>query len=755
MTIFMDVDTALTEVPVNLVPLTDDTDFKTIETAVAYNAAGMALNWHFVTTAGVETTTAVTPTTAGTYDWAHAGQGMYTIEIPASGGASINNDTEGFGYFTGYATGVLPWRGPTICFRAAALNNALIDGGDVLDVSVTEFGGTAGTFASGRPEVNTTHIAGSAVSTSSAQLGVNVVQVSGDATAADNLELQYDGTGITGDTYPATQAQAGAIAVASSAINVTAESYTLTTGTQSSGTVSSTTALDGTTHQHTDTAGAMELYYQFDVGSDGIPVSVKLDGEVTGVNDNLGVYAYNWSGTSWDQVGTLVGKSAATSETNVYDLLVAHVGTGSNSGKVRIRFYAASGLTSATLYVDRILVSYAVAVGGIPNGTTITLTSSAANRNFLGHNWTLALGGQSIAGAYVFQSTNVSGTGTTTNGSSYTFQQCAFGTATLSAYGYIQLCAFSSTLTLTSTAGVSDDAVHLIDCVSAVSGSGSPTFDLSGVTKTTYFNLRRWAGGITVSMNSFVTTTLGGALGNGTLTLTNAGGNAEVRGVWKSVVLTTSGSAVTNIVMWSGCPITINGTGGTVNIYGVFGAVTDNSSGTTVNSYHVNNLALPASPTSGSLWERIKTMDDADLPTTAAAILADTGTDGVVLAANSVSAAAVAADAVAEIQNGLALEATAQSILTDTGTTIPATITTLQTTADALPTLAEILAGGDIDGYTLEETLKLCLAALSGKLSGAATTTITIRAADDSADRITATVDSDGNRSAVTLNAAG
>jgi hypothetical protein len=123
----MDVDIALSEVPVNLAPLTDDGDFKSLETSVAYNASGMALYWHFVTTGGSYTVTAVTPTTGGTYDWAHQQQGMYSIEIPASGGASINNDTEGFGWFTGFATGVLPWRGPTICFRAAALNNLLVD----------------------------------------------------------------------------------------------------------------------------------------------------------------------------------------------------------------------------------------------------------------------------------------------------------------------------------------------------------------------------------------------------------------------------------------------------------------------------------------------------------------------------------------------------------------------------------------------------------------------------------------------------
>ena len=143
--IYFDVDAALSEVPVNIFPLTDDTDFKTREASVAYNATGMDLVWNFVTTAGAYTQTAVTPTTGGAYDWAHQGDGMYSIEIPASGGASINNDTEGFGWFTGICTGVLPWRSPVFGFRAAALNNALIDGGDLLDVNVTHIADTAQT----------------------------------------------------------------------------------------------------------------------------------------------------------------------------------------------------------------------------------------------------------------------------------------------------------------------------------------------------------------------------------------------------------------------------------------------------------------------------------------------------------------------------------------------------------------------------------------------------------------------------------
>ena len=108
---------ALAEVPVNgPLSLIDDTDFKTRETGVAYNAAGMDLVWNFVNAAGAFSQTAVTPTSGGDYDWASQGDGLYTIEMPKSGGASINNNAVGVGWFSGVATGILPWAGPLIEF---------------------------------------------------------------------------------------------------------------------------------------------------------------------------------------------------------------------------------------------------------------------------------------------------------------------------------------------------------------------------------------------------------------------------------------------------------------------------------------------------------------------------------------------------------------------------------------------------------------------------------------------------------------
>lgn len=102
---------ALSKVPVNTMPLTSDTDFKTRQTAVAYNAAGMDLVWNFIDARGNFTQTAVVPTTAGLHDWTHEGDGQYTLEIPKAGG-TINNTLVGEGWFSGLVTGVLPWVGP-------------------------------------------------------------------------------------------------------------------------------------------------------------------------------------------------------------------------------------------------------------------------------------------------------------------------------------------------------------------------------------------------------------------------------------------------------------------------------------------------------------------------------------------------------------------------------------------------------------------------------------------------------------------
>jgi hypothetical protein len=205
----MDVDTALSEVPVNIFPLIDDTDFKTRETAVAYNAAGMDLVWNFVTPAGAFTQTAVTPTSGGNYDWTHQGDGMYTIEIPASGGASINNDTEGFGWFTGVCTGVLPWRGPIIGFRRAALNDLLIEGSTASTNMEDFFDGTGYAGGTTPLNVNVSSISNNAITAASIATGA----IDADAIADNAIDAGAIATGaITAAKFASGAIDAAALA---------------------------------------------------------------------------------------------------------------------------------------------------------------------------------------------------------------------------------------------------------------------------------------------------------------------------------------------------------------------------------------------------------------------------------------------------------------------------------------------------------------------------------------------------------------
>lgn len=84
-------------------PLVDDTDFKSLETGVAYDASGVDFSLYEETQAGV-TKTAITPTTAGSQDWVELGDGYYTIEVTA---AQLN--TAGIAWVAGFYTGILPF----------------------------------------------------------------------------------------------------------------------------------------------------------------------------------------------------------------------------------------------------------------------------------------------------------------------------------------------------------------------------------------------------------------------------------------------------------------------------------------------------------------------------------------------------------------------------------------------------------------------------------------------------------------------
>lgn len=133
-----------------------------------------------------------------------------------------------------------------------------------------------------------------------------------------------------------------------------------------------------------------------------------------------------------------------------------------------------------------------------------------------------------------------------------------------------------------------------------------------------------------------------------------------------------------------------------------------------------------------------------------AAILADTGTD-IPASITSLASQLTTIDnfvdtEVAAILAAVDTEVAAIKAKTDL---IPASIPTADENADGLLDKA----AGVETGFTVRQTLRLMAAVLLGKASGMDTTTAIFRDLADSKDRISAVVDSDGNRTSVTRDA--
>jgi len=138
-----------------------------------------------------------------------------------------------------------------------------------------------------------------------------------------------------------------------------AVSSTLTTGNLSSGTYENTASADGVSHVHTDQAGTLLVDYDFEMGAAEVGVEVHFSGRVNSANDSVAVQVYDWIGADWETLWTQVGVGGSVNTDRAEPLLLKHTGTGANDGNVRIRF-SGTGLSSATLYVDQLLVAKTV-----------------------------------------------------------------------------------------------------------------------------------------------------------------------------------------------------------------------------------------------------------------------------------------------------------------------------------------------------------------------------------------------------------
>lgn len=435
---------------------------------------------------------------------------------------------------------------------------------------------------------------------------VDVVKISGDGPAADNLELQYDTTGLTGDTFPGTQSQLSGLANVGSAVHRPAASYVLTTGTQSSGTISSVAALDGTNHEHTDTAGVLDLYYEFEIGA-GVASSVQVTGYLTGNNDDLEISGYDWVADAWVRIGTLNGLNAATNRVFNFDLFVDMTGSGVNFGLVRIRFNdGAFTLTTSTLAVDQIFVAFSQQAGGyelgavwidtnvsntntvpgvdgistnpvstiaaantlatalnlsrfhVASNSSITFAVAQENQEFIGLNWTLALGGQSISNSHI-TGADVSGTGTAATEAH--FDHCEMGDCTLGSC-HLDACDIAGDLTFSAAA-----TYFILGCYH--SKTTSPVIDFGSAVGAQTVHIHDYHGAMTIK-NMDTGDTLHFSSPDGSLTIdsTNTAGTVNLSGTFD---------------------LTNNGSGQTINAAGHISQATIN---TEVDTAFLDNLIL-------------------------------------------------------------------------------------------------------------------------------------------------------------------
>jgi len=165
-----------------------------------------------------------------------------------------------------------------------------------------------------------------------------------------------------------------------------------------------------------------------------------------------------------------------------------------------------------------------------PNGS-ITLAATQANQFFLGSEFTLALGGQTISGS-TFTHASVSGISAGTD--SHWFD-CTIGNATIGPSDYHN-CDFTGTLTLLSAGDY-----NLVRCQSGVAGASSPTIDMGAAVGATTLELRDWRGGITLNnLAAGDVVTLDGIFG--TITLNGADASVEIRGIYKALTNNLTGS---------------------------------------------------------------------------------------------------------------------------------------------------------------------------------------------------------------------
>jgi len=352
-------------------PCIDDTDFKSLEESIAYDAAGMDVSLVVEKTDGTTAVTGITLTTGGANDWGHTDGGYYYVEITAA-----QNVEEGVGFIRGVCDGVLPFESPHYNIVVGNIYDSWIKGTD--------------------------------------KLQVDAVEISGDSTAADNCELDYDGTGyakanstigtctantdlvsaaaivnewesqsqadptgfhvnvleIGGTAQTANDNGADINSIVTAVVPTThcSTSGTVNTGSVSSGTHSDTCTDDTSYWTIIESGGTINVELGFGIGVNRVPTNVSCVLRSPSSGGTLIFYAYNYLTSAWDKLNYATFEIPSLTDTDYrFSMLQDHVDV---DGNVIIRVVSTGYSTSETLEFDLVNVR-SINAGSIANGVKL------------------------------------------------------------------------------------------------------------------------------------------------------------------------------------------------------------------------------------------------------------------------------------------------------------------------------------------------------------------------------------------------
>lgn len=339
-------------------------------------------------------------------------------------------------------------------------------------------------------------------------------------------------------------------------------------GSVSSGTFASVGPGTGASHSIDDSGNDIDIVYKYEVGGGRIANNVSIFADVDDNADVISVKVYDHVGETWDTIGEIDDNDQLS-----LNLVQKHTGTGSELGNVYIRFETDS-TTPSNLEIFESLVSavnngsvvgYAngaiwidtnngssgttIGVNGVADnpvdslsdaltlasstglsrfvvaaGSSITLSGAATNYEFMGNNWTIALGGQSIAGAKINGAT-VSGT---FSGTTAILEECIINAIT--GPGLTMRRCYLNDITITANGAGS---WYMNDCRSRVAGfNNSPNFDFGEGVGDTQLNIRLYSGGLELENMGDTGTDIASIEGLGNITLNSNcdGGELALRG---------------------------------------------------------------------------------------------------------------------------------------------------------------------------------------------------------------------------------